>query len=101
MQIASVSMNSRTVKLKKKPNSVKIKASAIPNSFTESHVSSNLVFGVFFGQINLARMFFGFVFLLTTGFKVLKKQDYSFWAIIQGTCLQSIDILLHIEEMGD
>uniref|UniRef100_K1PVM5 Uncharacterized protein n=1 Tax=Magallana gigas TaxID=29159 RepID=K1PVM5_MAGGI len=37
-QIANVTINSTTSKVNKKPNSVKVKASAIPNSYAKSPV---------------------------------------------------------------
>lgn len=35
MQIASVSINNINAKINKNPNSIKVEASAVPNSFTE------------------------------------------------------------------
>lgn len=49
MQIVSVSINSTTVKANQKPNSVKVEASATPNTYTKSNVVSNLL-GFFFAN---------------------------------------------------
>lgn len=51
-------MNSFSAKVNIKPNSVKEKASVIPNSFTESHILSNVLLFLFANKLSEECCFF-------------------------------------------